>query len=86
MVKPLILIADDDKAIRLVLERKFNKSGYKTKSTDKGKTLLSWIQQGEGDLIITEKISNRILRLPFYTSIPMTDLKIVIKTLQRFEF
>ena len=54
MVKPVILIADDDKAIRLVLERKFNKSGFITKSTDKGKNLLSWVEQGEGDLIITD--------------------------------
>ena len=41
MVKPVILIADDDKAIRLVLERKFNKSGFITKSTDKGKNLFN---------------------------------------------
>ena len=56
MVKPVILIADDDKAIRLVLERKFNKSGFVTKSTDKGKNLLSWVEQGAGDLIITDVI------------------------------
>ena len=54
MDKPLILIADDDKAIRVVLEKKLNRSGFNTKSTDKGKTLLSWVEQGEGDLIITD--------------------------------
>ena len=32
MDKPLILIADDDKAIRVVLEKKLNRSGFNTKS------------------------------------------------------
>ena len=30
MDKPLILIADDDKAIRVVLEKKLNRSGFNT--------------------------------------------------------
>ena len=67
MKKPLILIADDDSAIRLVLEKKFNRSGFTTKSTNKGKTLLSWIQSGEGDLIITDVVmedSNGLDLLP----------------------
>ena len=67
MKKPLILIADDDSAIRLVLEKKFNRSGFTTKSTDKGKTLLSWIESGEGDLIITDVVmedSNGLELLP----------------------
>ena len=67
MKKPLILIADDDSAIRLVLEKKFTRSGFTTKSTDKGKTLLSWINSGEGDLIITDVVmedSNGLDLLP----------------------
>ena len=67
MDKPLILIADDDKAIRVVLEKKLNRSGFNTKSTDKGKTLLSWVEQGEGDLIITDVVmedSNGLDLLP----------------------
>ncbi|MDB9762612.1 nitrogen regulation protein NR(I) [Alphaproteobacteria bacterium] len=67
MKKPLILIADDDSAIRLVLEKKFNRSGFTTKSTNKGKTLLSWIESGEGDLIITDVVmedSNGLELLP----------------------
>ena len=38
------------------LEKKLNRSGFNTKSTDKGKTLLSWVEQGEGDLIITDVV------------------------------
>ena len=67
MKRPLILIADDDNAIRLVLEKKFNRSGFTTKSTNKGKTLLSWIESGEGDIIITDVImedSNGLDLLP----------------------
>jgi two-component system, NtrC family, nitrogen regulation response regulator GlnG len=67
MSKPLILIADDDKAIRLVLEKKFNRNGFNTRSTDKGKTLLSWVKQGEGDIIITDVVmedSNGLDLLP----------------------
>jgi len=67
MKKPLILIADDDSAIRLVLEKKFNRSGFTTKSTDKGKTLLSWVESGKGDLIITDVVmedSNGLELLP----------------------
>ena len=72
MKKPLILIADDDNAIRLVLEKKFDRSGFTTKSTDKGKTLLSWIKNGEGDLVITDVVmedSNGLDLLPIIQNI-----------------
>ena len=80
MKKPLILIADDDDAIRLVLEKKFNRSGFTTKSTNKGKTLLSWIESGEGDLIITDVImedSNGLDLLPLIQEI-RPDLPILV--------
>ena len=56
MNKPLILIADDDATIRLVLEKKLNKDGYNTKSTGSGKQLLNWVENGEGDLVITDVV------------------------------
>ena len=80
MKKPLILIADDDNAIRLVLEKKFNRSGFTTKSTNKGKTLLSWIESGEGDLIITDVVmedSNGLDLLPLIQEI-RPDLPVLI--------
>jgi len=80
MKKPLILIADDDSAIRLVLEKKFNRSGFTTKSTNKGKTLLSWIQSGEGDLIITDVImedSNGLDLLPLIQKV-RPDLPVLV--------
>ncbi len=80
MKKPLILIADDDNAIRLVLEKKFNRSGFTTKSTDKGKTLLSWVENGEGDLVITDVVmedSNGLDLLPIIQNI-RPDLPIMV--------
>ena len=80
MEKPLILIADDDKAIRVVLEKKFNRSGFNTKTTDKGKTLLSWVEQGEGDLIITDVVmedSNGLDLLPLIHEI-RPDIPVMI--------
>ena len=80
MKKPLILIADDDDAIRLVLEKKFSRSGFTTKSTNKGKTLLSWIESGEGDLIITDVImedSNGLDLLPLIQDI-RPDLPVLV--------
>ena len=80
MKKPLILIADDDNAIRLVLEKKFDRSGFSTKSTDKGKTLLSWIENGEGDLVITDVVmedSNGLDLLPIIQNI-RPDLPVIV--------
>jgi two-component system, NtrC family, nitrogen regulation response regulator GlnG len=80
MKKPLILIADDDDAIRLVLEKKFNRSGFTTKSTNKGKALLSWIESGEGDLIITDVVmedSNGLDLLPLIQEI-RPDLPVLV--------
>ena len=91
MDKPLILIADDDKAIRLVLEKKFKRSGFNTKTTDKGKTLLSWVEQGEGDLIITDVImedSNGLDLLPYYQNdtLHTTIPNLVDQVIEMFEF
>ena len=80
MKKPLILIADDDNAIRLVLEKKFDRSGFTTKSTNKGKTLLSWIENGEGDLVITDVVmedSNGLDLLPIIQNI-RPDLPVMV--------
>ena len=78
MSKPLILIADDDSTIRIILEKKLGKEGYNTKSTSSGKELLSWIEKGEGDLVITDVVmedSNGLDLIPlmhqFNTNLPI---------------
>jgi two-component system, NtrC family, nitrogen regulation response regulator GlnG len=51
-----ILIADDDAAIRTVLNQALARAGYSPKATANAATLWRWASQGEGDLIITDVI------------------------------
>jgi len=51
-----ILIADDDAAIRTVLNQALSRAGYEVRSTGNAATLWRWISQGEGDLIITDVV------------------------------
>ena len=53
---PSILIADDDRAIRTVLERALLREGYDVKLTGNARTLWSWVADGEGDLVITDVV------------------------------
>jgi len=56
MVKGNILIADDDAAIRTVLNQALARAGYSPRATGNAATLWRWISQGEGDLVITDVI------------------------------
>src|ERR1700741_831824 len=49
-----ILVADDDAAIRTVLNQALSRAGYEVRSTGNAATLWRWISQGEGDLVITD--------------------------------
>ena len=49
-----IWIADDDEAIRLVLEESFSSSGFKTESFSSGEELIERLEQDKPDLIITD--------------------------------
>jgi len=51
-----ILIADDDKSVRTVLSQAFIRAGCKVKSTSLISTLCKWIDEGEGDIIISDII------------------------------
>ncbi len=51
-----ILVADDDRAIRVVLDQALGRLGYRVRSTDKAATLWQWIGEGEGDLVITDVV------------------------------
>ncbi|MEZ5828842.1 MAG: nitrogen regulation protein NR(I) [Hyphomicrobiales bacterium] len=56
MGKGNILIADDDAAIRTVLNQALARAGYAPRATGNAATLWRWISQGEGDLVITDVI------------------------------
>ena len=51
-----ILVADDDAAIRTVLNQALSRAGYEVRSCGNAATLWRWISQGEGDLVITDVI------------------------------
>jgi two-component system nitrogen regulation response regulator GlnG len=51
-----ILIADDDASIRLVLSQAFTRLGYQVRATGNAATLLKWVSEGEGDLVITDVV------------------------------
>ena len=51
-----ILVADDDTAIRTVLNQALSRAGYEVRLTGNAATLWRWISQGEGDLVITDVV------------------------------
>src|SRR6201987_3042022 len=51
-----ILGADDDPAIRPVLNQALSRAGYEVRSTSNAATLWRWVSQGEGDLVITDVV------------------------------
>src|ERR1700760_1558173 len=55
-VQSKILIADDDASIRLVLSQAFTRLGYQVRATGNASTLLKWVTDGEGDLVITDVV------------------------------
>ncbi len=56
MSEPVVLIADDDQAIRTVLTQALGRAGYDVRSTGNAATLWRWITDGEGDLVITDVV------------------------------
>ena len=56
MTPPTVLIADDDRSIRTVLTQALGRSGYQVRSTGNAATLWRWVEEGEGDLVITDVV------------------------------
>ena len=56
MKKTNIIIADDDKAIRVVLETALKRSGYDVSMTENAAGLWGLVQQNFADLIITDVV------------------------------
>ena len=56
MRKSTILIADDDTAIRTVVTQALSRAGYNVKAAGDAATLWHWVEQGHGDLVITDVI------------------------------
>jgi len=53
-VSHTILLADDDAAIRMVLNQALTRAGYEVRPTGNLSTMWNWVSRGEGDLLITD--------------------------------
>ena len=51
-----ILVADDDRAIRLVLSQALSQLGHDVRAASDAATLWNWIERGEGDVVIADVI------------------------------
>lgn len=56
MSKATILIADDDAAIRTVLNQALSRAGYDVRVSSNAAALWHWIANGEGDLVVTDVV------------------------------
>jgi two-component system nitrogen regulation response regulator GlnG len=62
-----VLIADDDRTIRTVLTQALTRAGCKVHATSSMVTLLRWVDEGKGDLVITDVMmpdGNGLVALP----------------------
>jgi two-component system nitrogen regulation response regulator GlnG len=84
MTPPTVLIADDDRSIRTVLTQALGRSGYQVRSTGNAATLWRWVEDGEGDLVITDVVmpdENGLDLIPRIKRI-RPDLRVVVMSAQ----
>src|SRR5450755_4046638 len=53
---PVILVADDDRAIRTVLTQALVREGYDVRTTSTAAGLWRWVADGQGQLVITDVV------------------------------
>ncbi len=51
-----VLVADDDRAIRTVLNQALTRIGYDVRTTGNAATLWRWVSSGEGDVVVTDVV------------------------------
>lgn len=52
----LILVADDDLAIRTVVSQALIRAGYEVRATGSAHVISRWVEAGEGDLVVTDVV------------------------------
>ncbi|OYU50158.1 MAG: nitrogen regulation protein NR(I) [Rhizobiales bacterium PAR1] len=52
----LILVADDDLAIRTVVSQALMRAGYDVRATGSAHVLSRWVEAGDGDLVVTDVV------------------------------
>jgi two-component system nitrogen regulation response regulator GlnG len=84
MMASTILVADDDRAIRMVLNQALIRLGHDVRMTGNAATLWRWVADGEGDLVITDVImpdENGLDLIPRIKKI-RPDLRIIVMSAQ----
>jgi two-component system nitrogen regulation response regulator GlnG len=79
-----ILVADDDRAIRTVLNQALARLGHDVRMTGNAATLWRWVADGEGDLVITDVImpdENGLDLIPRIKRV-RPDLRIIVMSAQ----
>src|SRR5271155_5096395 len=84
MTASTILVADDDRAIRTVLNQALGRLGHDVRSTGNASQLWRWVAEGEGDLVITDVVmpdENGLDLIPRIKKI-RPDLRVVVMSAQ----
>ena len=84
MTPPTVLIADDDRSIRTVLTQALGRAGYQVRSTGNAATLWRWVEDGEGDLVITDVVmpdENGLDLIPRIKKI-RPDMRVIVMSAQ----
>ena len=79
-----ILVADDDRGIRTVLNQALGRAGHDVRTTGTAAGLWRWISDGEGDLVITDVVmpdENGLDLIPRIRKI-RPDLRIIVMSAQ----
>ena len=79
-----ILVADDDRAVRTVLNQALARLGHDVRMTGSASTLWRWIADGEGDLVITDVImpdENGLDLIPRIKKL-RPDLRVIVMSAQ----
>jgi two-component system, NtrC family, nitrogen regulation response regulator GlnG len=84
MSNPTVLVADDDAAIRTVLNQALGRAGFNVQSTETASTLWRWVNDGVGDIVLTDVVmpdENGLDLIPRIRKI-RPDLQVVVMSAQ----
>lgn len=79
-----ILVADDDSAIRTVISQALGRLGHNVRVASNAATLYRWVEEGDGDLVVTDVVmpdENGLDLIPRIQSI-RPDIKIIVMSAQ----
>jgi two-component system nitrogen regulation response regulator GlnG len=84
MTEATILVADDDRGIRTVLTQALARRGHQVRATGTAATLWRWVEQGDGDVVITDVMfpdENGLDLLPRIRRL-RPDLRVIVMSAQ----